>query len=49
MIPGDGEAEFYHVSIVLGVDGDEEYVGCADTAVSVVDEMMESFRPNPAR
>lgn len=49
MIPGDAADEFYHVSIVLGVDGDEEYAACADTAVSVADDIMESFRPNPER
>lgn len=49
MIPGDADAEFYHVSIILGVDGDEEHAACVDAAVAVADDIMASFRPNPAR
>lgn len=49
MIPGDADDEFYHVSMILGVDGDEEHTACEDAAVAVADDIMASFRPNPAR
>lgn len=48
-IPGDDEGTFYHVTIVQSVDNDDEYAGCAETAHSVADDLMASFRPNPAR
>lgn len=49
VIPGDAADEFYHVSIILGVDGDEASLACTDTAAAVADDIVASFRPNPAR
>lgn len=49
VIPADEAGEYYQMTLVLGIHNDEEYTACAETAVSVADDLMRSFRPNPAR
>ncbi|MFB6188556.1 MAG: twin-arginine translocation signal domain-containing protein [Halapricum sp.] len=47
-IPGQTDGEYYATQVILSIEENEQYGGCAEAATSVATGIMDSFRPNPA-
>ena len=47
-IPGEVDGEFFTTTVILSAENEDEFAGCGDVAVTLAEEIMQSFRPNPS-